>query len=256
MTGARRSPKLARLIKQAVGLVWPIYYLLPETRGIWSMSAIDESQGSRDSSGHNRHLTGSGTPTFGVDNYLPYAEYNGSSQYHTAADAGALDITGNLSIGGWFYFNNAAGSDESMFGKWTTTANQRSYGLRRDTDGTIEARVSVNGTAEIVQASTDTPAASTWFFCAMRYIPSSELSVFIGLHATPGAALAEDLNVTSIPASLNNGSSQLSVAVREVGGVKAAYADMRASMLFLCAASISDDHLNMLYAQTKPLAKL
>jgi hypothetical protein len=220
------------------------------------MSSIDETQDAYDISGQSRKMNAVGTPTFGVDNYLPYAEYDGASQYHTRADEAGLDITGNLTLGGWFYFNNAAGSDETMFGKWSITGNIRSYGLHRKTDGKIEARVSSNGTAETVQESTDAVGASTWAFCALRYVASSELSIFVGLPTVPGSVLSEDINTTSIPASINSGASQLSVAVREVGGTPAAYADMRAAMLFLCATDLSDDHLNMFYAQTRRLAYL
>jgi len=190
---------------------------------------------------------------FGVDDYMPYAVLDGSS-YWSRADEAGLDITNGLTMGGWFYFDATASAIEFMMGKWTETGNVRSYGLRRDASGNIEALVSSNGTAETSQTSTNTVAANTWVFAVLRYDPSTTLDVLIGKDGGAGGALEEDNNTSSIPSSINSAGADLSFGARDTSGTAAAFLTGRyGGFGFLSNAVLTDDHLNQLYAQTRRL---
>ena len=247
---------IRRKILDEIGLQFPIQFMLPRTRAFWSVSHVSESDHLRDLGGGltTVELFDIGTPTWGVDGYMPYTGLNGSSQYFSAADHAGLDITDALTMGGWFYFDNTASAEEAMIGKWREQDNRRSYLLRRDASGNIEAVVSSNGTAEISQASTDIVPSGTWVFSVLRYDPSNELSVFIGQDGGAKGVLKEDLNTTSIPASINVSIADVAVgAVDTTGTAKDYMAGRFGGFGFLCNAVLSDDLLNQLYAQSRQL---
>ena len=190
---------------------------------------------------------------FSVDNYMPYAILDGSINWSRSDEAG-LDITNVLTMGGYHNFDNTASVDEFIMGKWTETGNERSYGLKRDSNGNIVAMISSNGTAETTQTSTDTVAADTPVFVALRYDPSNELSVFVGQEGATTGVLVEDLNTTSIPAALNSGAADFSIGARDTSGTAADFmTGWAGSPQFLCNAILSDNYLNQIYSQTRLL---
>lgn len=205
-----------RTILAEIGLQFPILFMLPMTRALWLLSNVDENSDLFDSSGQGRTLSETGTVTYSFDEYMPYAVLNGTTQYFKRADEAGLDITGALTMGGWFYFDNTASADEFIIGKWQERNNRRSYALKRNSSGKIVAIVSSNGTAETTVTSTDTVASGVWVLVVLRYEPSNELSVFVGQEGGSGGTMVENSNTSSIPASLNSDTAKFAVGVRDI----------------------------------------
>lgn len=150
-----------------------------------------------------------------------------------------LDITGALTLGGWFY-PQTLGTLQGLMGKWIQTAtNNRSYRLVKTAANVLEASVSSNGTAAVTVTGVTTLIVNTWVFAAMRYTPSTEIAVFTNnVKAT---------NVVGVPASLYD-----SLATPETGRTDAGnYFNGRVGVTFLCAAALTDEQLFLLYSQAR-----
>lgn len=232
------------------------FLALPGLRAFWPMSSVDYAAANRarDLSGQGYHLTDNNTPTFSFDGLAPYVEFGGVNQYLSRADGGAAnwaDITGTetyidagvrgLTIGGWFWFDNAAGANaETPLSKWMATGNQRGYMIqRRPTTGVGRFTVSTDGIASIFATTTSTISKSSWHFIVGRFDPSVEVSVYLdGTFYT---------TLVSIPASIADGTESFKIGA--IGG-PTAYLDGRASMCFLCATALSDEIISNLYRQS------
>jgi len=146
-----------------------------------------------------------------------------------------------LTMGCWVRFGNAAGALEYVMGKWSDAAGNRSYVIRRDVAGTITAAVSVDGTASVTATSTATPAAATWTYLALRYVPSTSLSIFV--YDIPVT------NAVGIPASIYVGASVFTIGAE---GVFSAYSMTgRLSLCFLCAGALTVPTIKSVYHATK-----
>lgn len=233
-----------------------LFQLIPGLVGFWPMSSVQRSTGNAyDLSGQGRTLTYNGNPTFSIYNNLtPYVDLDGTGDYLSRADETDLDILGTetvyassnrgLTMGGWFWFDDAPGATETMMSKFTS-APAVSYYLERITGGQIMAVVSGDGTFVNAKTATSsvTPSTGSWFFCAGRYIPSTSLSVFLNSH-TPVT------NTTAIPASIFNSSAPF-----QISGFNSAnqVMDGRASLCFLSANALPDAWISRLYRQSKGL---
>lgn len=249
------NAELARQIKANIGAIFPMYspMHLPSARGIWPIGNGTAGANSNDISGRGRHLTDAGGVTYNIDNFLEYANLNGSTEYLFLADVVAIDITGNLGMGCWVYFDNTASATEFIMGKWTNAANQRSYRLIRVNTGVIQAQVSTNGTTVVSISSTAIVAANTWAFVAMSYDPSTSLSVFVGQEGGDNGMLEKTENTTSIPASIFNSNADFAIGARDTSATPASFLTGRASTAYLCSALMPDKMHNLIYAQTRAL---
>lgn len=216
------------------------YHLsLPMLRAFWPMSSVDAGNGAIDVSGQARHLTNGGAAGYSrtaLD--MPYATFTGgSTSYLTRADEAGLDVTGQLTLGGWFYFNAVTGVN--FCGK-TGASGSYAYGLQ--TSGSAAAMyVSTNGTTVVSAVSSlGVIQANRWHFIVGRYVPSTELAVYYDAVKTS--------NITSIPASINN-----STAAFQIGGASALsqFMNGNAGLVFLCATSLSDTQINVLLNTTR-----
>lgn len=226
----RRDPVLAwsRAISQMM--------LLPGLRALYGMGSVDESGNVYDHSGQGRTLSNVSTLAFGVYNTLvPYAIHDGSADCLRRADEAGLDITGVLTCGGWFYATDATpGADMGLFTKWSTLG-QRAYALKLLTTGLVQGLVSSNGTLETTVSSAAVSTA-TWFHVALRYTPSTELSLWVNG--------VETVNTTSIPASIFSSSAALEIGAFNAGS---SVLDGRSTLGFLCAAALGDTTITTLY---------
>ena len=235
---------------------------LPTLRAFWPMSSVDYTVASRarDVSGGAYHLSDNNTPLFGYDQLAPYAEFDGVNQYLSRADGGAAnwaDITGaeayvapkagGLTLGGWFYFDNAAGSSEYLISKWLAAGNQRSYVLNRDAAGTAAFNISVNGVAATTVLSNDNTVQSLWQFIVGRFTPSTELKIWLG---TQAGGLDMNTNVVAMPAAVFDSTTALAIGARAGGSFPL---DGRASMCWLCASALSDSIITALYHQQRKM---
>ncbi len=230
---------------------------LPALRAFWPLSSVDYTTAdrARDIAGAGYHLTDNNTVTFGYDQLAPYAALDGINQYLSKADGGAAnwaDIIGTesyivaaqrgLTLGGWFYFDNAAGANEHLLGKVNVTVgNQRSYRLIRLGTGFVRFEMSVDGTA-ITTAPIAGPGAGVWCFFAGRFDPSTEVKVWYNdVTAT---------NVAAIPATIFDSIAQFTIGARDG---PSQFLDGRASLCWLCAAALSDSLITALFQQTRKL---
>jgi len=220
---------------------------LPGLRGLWNM--IDSGEATvQDFSPMGRHLTINGNPTYityqasGLPE-VPALDFDGMGDYLSIADAAWNSITGAVTLLGWFRPDDATPAAlGSIAGHHVVTGNQRSFRLANLTAGTLEATASVDGTAFITQASAASMSDGVWHHCAFRYIPSTELSVFLNG--------VETLNTTSIPASLHNSTGAFSLGGTGDGGQ---LISGHLALWSLHAAALTDEAIEAGFAQERGL---
>ena len=222
---------------------------LPGLRGFWPMSSFDEGGNAYDLSGQGRTLTYNGNPTYNYVGLAPYIDLDGTGDFLSRADEAGLDISGTesyvaaaaqgLTMGGWFYFNNLD-PNRSLINKWDAATNQRAYLFQTNTDWRFA--VSNNGVASKWLMTGVTPAAATWYFSVARFIPSTEVAIFVNM--------TKYADVTAIPASLFNSNVGLGVGGSAAGG---GLWPGRISFCFLCATALSDTMIGALFQQTRNL---
>ena len=230
-----------------------MFQALPGLRLFVPFSSADENGNAIDLSGQGRTLTYNGGPKYFSNQLEPHVRLDGQGDFFSRVDEAGLDILGTesyihvslrgLAMGGWFQFDNVAGGgSEYCLSKYTSTADQRSYGIRRFTTGTIRFGTSPLGVVYTEAESVATPAAGVWVWLAGRLVPGATKTVWVNLEQT-------DL-VTADAAIFNSNAPFL------MGGRNAGAADLmtgRASLCFLCAAALSDTTIAMLYEQTRAL---
>lgn len=236
---------------------------IPSLIAFWPMSAIRLDSATdeiRDLSGGGYHLTAHNAPKSGHDitatgSLMPFEWFNGTTQWIDRADGGAAnwaDITGTqtkvsaatrgLTMGCWSYFIAAAGNDEALLTKWEALfLNQRAYRFMRHSTGPIRAIVSVDGTAATIINSVTQPVALTWYFTAMRFVPSTTLDVYVNTEKTTLAA--------GVPASIFDSSADFTIGAFHNG--LGHWLNGRVSLAWLSAAWLSDSIISALFQQQR-----
>lgn len=227
--------------ENAVGL----HLMLSQLRGFWPFSIVDENGDMYDLSAQGRVMTNNGTTPFGVTGLAPYADFTpGSSQYFSRLDETGLDITGALTLGGWFRLDTIApGNNMGLMSKWTEAGNLRAYNLYFNDAGNVPSfSVSVDGAAVVTVNHTTALSITTWYHIVGRYTPSTAIDVFLN-----GVKVS---NAVATPASLFN-----STAAFEIGAYNAAamLLDGHVTLGFLCAASLSDTVIWSIHQQTRAM---
>lgn len=240
---ARRLTRYEPALDQ-LGAEMGLYLGLPGLVGLWPLNNYDASGNVYDLSGQARTLTKNGTvvPTV-QEPALLYQDFQGG--YFQRADEADLSITGNLTVGGWFWIDALDATPRGAIGKSNSTGNQRSYTLFQTTTDVLRFQVSSDGTATTLIDSA-TPPVAQWLFAVGRYQASTRLDLFVG----SGPTLRVTTNTTSIPAAIFD-----STAPFEIGAVNngANVWDGRARMCFLCRARLRDDHINHLFQRGRAL---
>ena len=222
------------------------YLALPGLVGFWPMSSVQRSTGNvYDLSGQDRTLTYNGNPAFTYHNGLiPYIDLDGTGDYLSRADETDLDILGNesifttaaagLTMGCWFNPTNLATSFQSLMTKGLNTGAGDSYRLFNNS-GVLLGQIFNGGTA--YAASTTIPAATTWYFAALRFVPSTSVDVW--LNGTKAS------NTTSIPATITNSTAAFQIGALNGGSFYIG----KMCLCFLCANNLGDDLISSLYRQ-------
>lgn len=227
---------------QGQPLVAP-FLSLPRLRGLWCAANVDDNTDLRDYTGQGRTLSDNGSPGFGVYNSVtPYfGLVTASSQYYSRADEAGLDLTNSHTVGLWVYPNTLGASTSAFLAKHDGSTNAGSNFLL-DWNVGVASNLSygVFSGASAYRASSTSIATGGWYFLVGRYEASTSVSLHINGTWTT--------NTTSIPASLNNNAN-----VFEVGGIAGANFLLAAnvSVIFLCAAAISDAAVSQVYQQTR-----
>ena len=226
--------------KTHINLISP-FLELPELRGFWPISSVNESGNILDLSGQGRTLTNNNAASRAVyGDLVPYVDLDGSNQYFSRADESGLDITGAITVMGWFRFD-AASSTFGIAGKWTD-GTQAAYLLYYDSFlGNMRFALSSAGTgASSVSIGSIAPTVGTWYFIAGRLTPSIRYSITVN-----GTVYS---TTTSVPAAIFNSNADLEVGAYNGAGN---YMNGQVGPIAICATALSDAHLGYVFERTR-----
>ncbi len=161
------------------------FMAIPGLIAIWPMSIgrLDsQTDRVRDVGGGGYHLTTVNDPYFRHHRLVPVVAFNGANEYafRTAGAASWASVLGTeayihaaqqgIFFGGWFKFDDALGTAETLIGKWDDAGNEKSYRIRREADGDAVFAVSPDGTAVTnctLTGGFDT--AGMWYLALARF---------------------------------------------------------------------------------------
>lgn len=243
---------VARL--DAMAMAMSAHFLIPALRGYWPCSAHTYVASvpyvvMPFNNGFN--LTCYNAPTFGYTGFAPWLSFNGANQYASYADHQNFDILGTethiaepgLSLGALVRFNNAAGLINAIVTK-RNGAGQRSYGLRRLADGTIEFGVSTDGTTWQTVVSATVTLANTWYHVAGVFDPSTRLSVFIN-------GVEDGVLTAAVIASIFNSNAIICIGADDGAGIN--HLNGKLSQVWLSASNLGVTFPLHLFNQTRGL---
>lgn len=229
---------------------------LPGLVGWWPFSAINGSGALQSQDGFSAQMTATGTPSHGYKtspSLAPFHIYDGAS-YHSIASTTRYNISGTeahvasnaqgLTMGCIVNTDTIASTAAGRYAfcKWGSSIANAQYRLILTvTGGAFQFAVS-NGVNSFVSNSTVSPSASTWYFLAGRYTPSTEVATWVNDSKTT--------NTTSIPASLNTTAQTLNIGSRSDG---TQFWDGRISMAWLCSMALEDYHIFAIYEMLRPV---
>jgi hypothetical protein len=209
------------------------YLALPQLRGFWPMSSVDETLKVLDISGQGRILSFNAGYAYSLyNNIVPYVFLDGISQYLFRASEAGTSITGALTFGTWVFF--AANTAINFFGK-LGAAGQYGY-TNSYSGGFLNAFVSSNGTLGPSVTSSIASPLNTFHFVATRYTPSTELAIFVDGVKT--------VNTTAIPAAIFASNAQFQVGASTAN---AQFLNGAMALPFLCAYAVPDAVIKRIY---------
>lgn len=231
-TAARKIDHLERKVRDFYRLqrgytlsdVFSAFQMLPGLRGFWPYSSINEAGTAYDQSNQGRHLTNNNaSPRAFLANGMPYFTLNGTNQYWSRADEAGLDITGQLTFGGWFLPTTR----NAYISKLAASGN---YSYMLDTDNN-KARLIVSSTGANAPQVVSVADISTtnWNFIVGRFTPSTEQTVFLNN--------VKSSVTVGVVASIFNSAAILAVGARSTPG---SYSAGFGALIFICAVAISD----------------
>lgn len=217
-----------------------VYLTLPELRGFWPFSSVNESGNIIDLSGQGRTLTnnGSTTRTMMIGGF-PYSVLNGSSQWFSRADEAGLDITGAITFGAWVWGLNITGA-RGMIGKSGVAGTSGGYQLYLS--GGAPTMFIEDSTGAYVQIAA--PAAiptGTWTFVAGRFYPSNNIMVQVD----------EQFTDLATPSTANIRNNAMDFKVGAFGNPVGSYFDGAIALPFVCARELPKSLMLTLYRQTR-----
>lgn len=223
------------------------FLLASQLRGHWNMASVDNAGAVYDQTGQGRTLTNNNTVTFGLQTLFPHATFNATnSEYLSRADEAGLDITGNLWLGCWVFFDTPGERAEYIMAKWGA-AGSRSYALLIQADGTLRFQISDDGTASATVDST-TVMSSNWYFVWGMYDSQTEY-IYCGIDA---AWWSSDSNM----AVIFNSNAPFTIGS---DGTPGNYLDGSVTLATLCAdvqtdvqtSAVSWGQIRNMYEQTR-----
>lgn len=212
---------------------------LPEVRGVWLPSSVNESGNVSDLSGQGRTLTNTGTTLRGVyGDVTPYADLNGTSQYFTRSSEAGLTVTAGLTVLTWMWAD-ALTASMCAVAKGSSTTTNRNYDLylRGDVaNDPLEASIA-NSSTVYTASATSLVTANSFFMAGLRFIPG--VSVDLLFNNVVAAS-----NTNTIPTTSNTSTSAFQVGARN----GADFWDGRWVMTVLCAAALSNKAIVNIYS--------
>ncbi len=151
-------------------------------------------------------------------------------------------VARGLTLGGWFWFNNAAAAQEVCIAKGNGAPAATGYWLARQATGHPWFIVS-DGAAFQGPFTSEVVGANQWVFLVGRFFPSTEVAIFVNGN--------KYTDVVGIPAATVNSALRLTIGAYDNAGVGALLMTGRASLCFLCAAMLSDAMIDSVFQQTR-----
>lgn len=227
------NPTLGELYGQFLGL--------PGLRAFWPLSAYTSANVYADQSGNGKGITAQAGATPAVYNSLiPTVAFNGgATAYLTRANEADLQITGAVTVGGWFFFTNLTNA-AGLLSKTGGSANN-AYWMYAPS-GNVPVQFGIgNGAANIHASSAANATNGVWHFAVGRYTPSTELACFLDnqkgtLTAGVYAAINAGVDAFEIGRVFNS-------ATGTING--------NGALCFLCAAALSDTLLAYLWQRSR-----
>jgi len=182
------------------------YSILPSIRLLYSFAAIGGSNNDlRNSIAGAPEMANNNAVLFQTNvayaNIFQYGIYAGTNQYFSQTSQADNRITADLSVFGWFYFNNTT-SSYGLISKWVTAGDQRCYRLIRTSGNVLRFEISETGnsTTKTVDSAV-VPSAGGWYFVLGTHelAGTSRLNIYVSNPATN--KLVKTTNSTSIPNS-------------------------------------------------------
>ena len=225
---------------------------LPGLRAFYPMSAVGAAGEAQDISTLGQHMARTGDPDFQYENLIPYANYNGTTDYHSVADNAAHDIIGTeayiqgfaqgLTMGFWLQKDALQAGSRHLFDKYEANVANRSYSIyHTGADVTFRVYDAVNAPTDVTLVGA-LAADTTWHFIWGRYETGGDLTISVNN--------VTNTNVGGGPAALFNSSADLTIGARSGG---ASFADGRFSMVWLCCQQHSDAILGALWEQQRSM---
>ena len=177
----------------------------PGTADLWAWWALEDAT---DSHTTGRDLTNAGSNVSFVSGYNNNAaEYTVSSGEKLSRADAADHPTGALTLAGWVNCD-VINQNRDIISKWNSSGNQRSFLIRWEgATNLAQFFVSSNGSTSVNTKSTTVMSASTWYHVAAVFDPSTAIRVYIN-------GTMEGENTTSIPASIYDSTSDITVGIR------------------------------------------
>lgn len=261
VTIARKGENLDRRIRNLeslgsdvfIGNVLASYMALPGLVGFWPMSSVQRSTGNAyDLSGQGRTLTRAGNPAYSYFNGLvPYIDLDGTGDYLSRADETDLDIVGDgesgvftnpgaagFTIGLWVNADSVSGTQ--FLASKDDDAAQRTFAFYLASG--VPTSFVFNTAVSFNSASGGSVTAGTWTHLVMRFVPSTELTIF-----QDGQVVVS--TTASIVASLFLGTAALQIGARNAVQLF----DGKLTQLFLCANALGDDLISSLFQTSRVL---
>ncbi len=213
-----------------------IFVRLPGLAGYYPMSIVSNTGAAAEHSQGGGVLIETGT--------VPLA-YDGNAYRHTGngtnylAAVGVYGLTGaeayisssirGFTVGGWFMIDTVPAGSSGLITR-DGTVPQRGYALFWNSSNEARFLMSSTGSATKSVAS---PAStlSEWHFLVGRFIPSTEVAVFVDGDKT--------VNTTAIPASCNVSTENFQVGRGFASDASIVHAKCRD--VFICRSALSDE---------------
>ena len=224
-----------------------IFVTLPGLVAYWPGGIRDMNGDIVDHSSAGYMLTIVGTSRVGYDG-KSYTEMGPTTEYAYSAAVAAFwgfetwvtaAIRG-FTVGGWFNINALQPGNGGLLSR-DGIASDRGWVMFQQSTGEIGFGVSLSGSS-VVSVVGPTMPLSSWHFLVGRFIPGSELAIWIDGNKTT--------NVTAIPAAANGAAQRFEIG--RFSANNATISDGKWRDVFLCATALPDDLINDLRLGSLP----
>ena len=192
--------------------------------------------------------------TFGYENLIPYIEFDGASTFVPPGTPGIITATETwipaaqrgITVGCWFK-PGALATTQALIAKWKFGVGGYSYLLRQSSGpDSVELRVSDDGSNFDSRQSASFTATGEWHFACGRWIPSSEIKVWLddndSSNAIARASIYDNTGSTGFP--------QLTIGAITGGSW---YFTGRIAFPFLVQQALSDSMIRNLFEQSRAM---